>query len=154
MILRGESTTFVPIITKRSLNSTPWSHGRFRDASIFPDANSEIVREIARSISRIGTFWIQWCEPRSEDRYELLEIVREISASSKQARIYIYFPHFPVSQEYFTYNNPIFRWYLHLVCVKQKQIISFPLRPRPGPSRDLRFGNGVRLRRSTVRKKN
>jgi hypothetical protein len=51
--------------------------------SIFPDANSEIVREIARTISHTGTFYIQWCEPRSEDRYDLREIVRDISASSK-----------------------------------------------------------------------
>ena len=67
----------------RGLTSTLRPLDRFRDTSIFPDTNSEIVREIARTISRIGTFWIQWREPRSEDRYDLREIVRDISASSK-----------------------------------------------------------------------
>jgi hypothetical protein len=54
MILRGESTVSVPIVTKKDLISTPRPHGRFCDAaSILPDSNGEIIREIARTILHI-----------------------------------------------------------------------------------------------------
>jgi hypothetical protein len=59
-------------------------------------------------MSRIGTFWIQWREPRSEDRYDLQEIVRDISAlrvSLFEKLEYTYtmtpFSRFPFSQNVF-----------------------------------------------------